>query len=124
MANILIVDDSVTYRKTLRKLLEEGGHTIVGEAGDGVQAIDQYQKLKPDLITLDITMPVMNGIDALKWIMEYDSSALVVMVSSSAQASKIKESIELGALDFLPKPFQSQKVLEAVNKILSAVNSG
>jgi len=123
MARILIVDDSITYRQLLKKILEDGGHTIVGEAGDGMIGIEMFKKLQPDIVTMDITMPNMSGLAALKWILEYDPSAIVIMVSASAQSAKINEATELGAFDFLPKPFESKKVLDVVDNLLNAVQN-
>ena len=120
MAKILIIDDSVTYRQIMREVLEQGGHTVIGEGEDGIQAIELYKKLKPDITTMDITMPKMNGLVALQWIREYDPSATVVMVSSTAQSKKLAEAAKLGAADFLPKPFESTKIMSVVDRLLTA----
>ena len=101
MANILLVDDSRTSRKILRNILESEGHTIVDEATDSEQAIEKYIASKPDIITLDITMPVMDGIEALKQIKAVDSDAKVVMVSASSQKDKLIEAVKYGAEDFI-----------------------
>lgn len=118
MARILIVDDSQIYRDILKRLLEGGGHSVVGEAVNGRDGVEKYKELLPDLTTLDITMPLLDGIDALREIMEFDPCAQVVMVSSSAQSSKVVEATMLGAADFLSKPFESMKILECVSNVM------
>ena len=120
MARILIVDDSITYRQVMKEALVEGGHTIVGEGEDGVQGIELYKELKPDITTMDITMPNLDGLAALKFIMEYDPNATVIMVSSTAQSRKLAEAANLGAVDFLAKPFESEKVLGIIDRLMSA----
>ena len=117
MANILIVDDSTIYRASMREILESAGHTVVGEASDGEEAIEQYKELRPDITTLDITMPVMNGIEALKEIMKFDSDAKIVMVSSTAQQNTIAEALISGAYDFFPKPLDSEQIMESLDSI-------
>ena len=99
--------------------LTKGGHEVVGEAGNGTEAIDRFQELKPDLTTLDITMPEKDGISALKEIIALDPGARVVMCSALGQESKVLESIKLGAKDFVVKPFQTDRVLEAIGKALA-----
>ena len=119
MARVLVVDDAAFMRKVVGDALAEGGHQVVGEAGNGVEAVARFQELKPDLTTLDITMPEKDGITALREIIELDPSARVVMCSALGQESKVLESIKLGARDFVVKPFQPERVLEAVGKALS-----
>lgn len=119
MANILLVDDSRTSRKILRNILESEGHTIVDEATDGEQAIEKYIASKPDIITLDITMPVMDGIEALKQIKAVDSEAKVVMVSASSQKDKLIEAVKYGAEDFIAKPFEPSQIITVLNKLIS-----
>ena len=119
MARLLVVDDAAFMRKMVTDALTKGGHEVVGEAGNGVEAIDRYRDLKPDLMTLDITMPEKDGLAALKEIMELDPSAKVVMCSALGQESKVLESIKIGAKDFVVKPFQPDRVLGAVDKALS-----
>ena len=118
MARVLVVDDAAFMRKMVTDALTKGGHEVVGEAANGVEAIDRYRELKPDLTTLDITMPERDGIAALKDIIELDPAAKVVMCSALGQESKVLESIKLGAKDFVVKPFQPARVLEAVGKAL------
>ena len=119
MARVLVVDDAAFMRKMVSDALAKGGHEVVGEAGNGVEAISQYQALKPDLVTLDITMPEKDGLAALGDIMGSDPSARVVMCSALGQESKVLEAIKLGAKDFVVKPFQPARVIEAVGKALA-----
>lgn len=119
MANILLVDDSRTSRKILRNILEEAGHTIVDEATDGEQAIEKYIASKPDITTLDITMPVMDGIEALKQIKMVDSDAKIVMVSASSQKDKLIEAVKYGAEDFIAKPFEPDQIVTVLSKLTS-----
>jgi two-component system, chemotaxis family, chemotaxis protein CheY len=119
MARVLVVDDAAFMRKMVSDALTKGGHEVVGEAGNGVEAIAQYQALKPDLVTLDITMPEKDGLAALADIMAADPSAKVVMCSALGQESKVLEAIKLGAKDFVVKPFQPDRVIDAVGKALA-----
>jgi two-component system chemotaxis response regulator CheY len=99
--------------------LTRGGHEVVGEAGNGLEAIARFQELRPEVTTLDITMPEKDGISALREIIELDPTARVIMCSALGQESKVLESIKLGAKDFVVKPFQPARVLEAIGKALS-----
>jgi two-component system chemotaxis response regulator CheY len=119
MARILVVDDAAFMRKMVSDALIKGGHEVVGEAGNGSEAITRFQELKPEVMTLDITMPEKDGLAALKEIIELDPGARVVMCSALGQESKVLESIKLGAKDFVVKPFQADRVLEAVGKALA-----
>ncbi len=119
MARVLVVDDAVFMRKMVSDALSKGGHEIIGEAANGQEAVQQYQTLKPEVTTLDITMPEMDGISALKAILEVDPGARVIMCSALGQESKVLESIKAGARDFVVKPFQPDRVLEAVGKALA-----
>jgi len=118
MARVLVVDDAAFMRKMVSDALTQGGHVVVGEAGNGVEAIARFQELKPEVTTLDITMPEKDGISALREIIELDPAARVVMCSALGQESKVLESIKLGAKDFVVKPFQADRVLEAIGKAL------
>ena len=118
MARVLVVDDAAFMRKVVGDALTKGGHEIVGEAGNGVEAVARFQELKPDLTTLDITMPEKDGLSALKEIIAIDPGARVIMCSALGQESKVLESIKLGARDFVVKPFQADRVNEAVVKAL------
>jgi two-component system chemotaxis response regulator CheY len=118
MARVLVVDDAAFMRKMVTDALSGGGHEIVGEAGNGAEAVSRYQELRPDLTTLDITMPEKDGLAALQEIMAIDPGAKVIMCSALGQESKVLESIKLGAKDFVVKPFQPDRVLSAVAKAL------
>ena len=119
MARVLVVDDAAFMRKMVSDALATGGHEVVGEASDGVEAIARFQELKPDLMTLDITMPEKDGLSALADIIGTDPSARVVMCSALGQESKVLEAIKLGAKDFVVKPFKPDRVIEAVGKALA-----
>lgn len=119
MFKILIVDDSKTSRKILRGILEESGYIIVGEASNGQEAIDTFQSLEPNLITLDITMPIKNGVEALKEIKAIAPELKIVMVSAAGQKDKIMDAIKAGASDFIQKPYEREVILSAVKKALS-----
>jgi two-component system chemotaxis response regulator CheY len=110
MARVLVVDDAAFMRKMVTDALTGGGHEIVGEAGNGVEAVARYQELRPDVMTLDITMPEKDGIAALKEIIAIDPSAKVIMCSALGQESKVLESIKLGAKDFVVKPFKPARL--------------
>lgn len=117
MANILIVDDSRTSRRILRGILEGAGHTVVGEAGNGEEGCIMYKQLKPDIVTMDITMPKMDGLEALKVIMHSDSNAKVVMVTAAGQKSKMVEAIKEGASEFIAKPFSDDDIIKIMNDL-------
>jgi two-component system chemotaxis response regulator CheY len=119
MARVLVVDDAAFMRKMVSDALAKGGHEVVGEAGNGVEAVARFQELKPDLTTLDITMPEKDGLTALAEIVAADPSARVVMCSALGQEAKVLEAIKLGAKDFVVKPFQPDRVIEAVGKALA-----
>ena len=120
MARVLVVDDAAFMRKVVGDALASGGHEVVGEAGNGDEAVQQFQALSPELITLDITMPQKDGLEALAEIIAIDPSARVLMCSALGQESKVIESIQKGAKDFVVKPFQPAQLLEAVGKALAA----
>lgn len=117
MSRILLVDDSRTSRKILRNILEAAGHTIVGEAMDGQDGINKYKDIRPDIVTLDITMPVMDGLETLKSIREEDPEAKVIMVTAAGQQNKMIDAIKLGASEFVTKPFETEEILKMVNKL-------
>ncbi|MCR5586706.1 MAG: response regulator [Lachnospiraceae bacterium] len=119
MAKILMVDDSRTSRKILKDILVDAGHEIVGEAGNGEEGYQMYGEVKPDLVTMDITMPVLDGIEALKKIKAENPDAKVVMVTAAGQKSKLIEAIQNGAVDFISKPFDNDKLIEIVSKALA-----
>ncbi len=118
MANVLVVDDAAFMRMTIKKMLESEGHKVVGEAGNGVEAVQKYTELQPDVVTLDITMPEMNGVDALKRIKEYDPKAKVIMCSAMGQQVMVAQAIQSGAKDFIVKPFQQDRVVAAINRVM------
>jgi two-component system chemotaxis response regulator CheY len=119
MARVLVVDDAAFMRKMVTDALTAGGHEIVGEAGNGIEAFSQFQALKPDVMTLDITMPEKDGLAALREILAFDPTAKVVMCSALGQESKVLESIKAGAKDFVVKPFQADRVNDAISKALA-----
>lgn len=119
MAKILIVDDSRTSRKMLRGILETEGHEIIDEALNGQEGVQKYQALKPDLVTMDITMPVVDGVEALKMIKALDSAAKVIMVTAAGQKNKMIDCIKAGADEFLTKPFDQQEIVNIVSKLTS-----
>lgn len=119
MPSVLIADDAAFMRMMIKNILSEEGYEIAGEAENGAVAVAKYKELKPDLTTMDITMPEMDGLQALKEIRSADPSARVVMCSAMGQQSMVIESIQAGAKDFIVKPFQPDRVLEAIQKALT-----
>jgi two-component system chemotaxis response regulator CheY len=119
MARVLVVDDAAFMRKMVSDALTKGGHEIVGEAGNGNEAVLRYQELSPEVMILDITMPDKDGLAALDEIMTLDPGARVVMCSALGQETKVLQAIRAGAKDFVVKPFQADRVLGAVDKALS-----
>lgn len=119
MANrILIVDDAAFMRMMIRDILTKNGYEVCGEANDGAQAIEKFKEVRPDLITMDITMPEMDGIHALKEIKKLDPNAKVIMCSAMGQQAMVIDAIQAGAKDFIVKPFQPDRVIEAIKKTL------
>lgn len=118
MARVLIIDDAQFMRMMLKNILTQNGHEVVGEASNGKEGIAKYGELKPDIVTLDITMPEMDGVTALKEIKALDSSAKVIMCSAMGQQAMVLDAIKAGAIDFVVKPFQPERVMEALNKAL------
>ena len=116
--NILICDDAAFMRMMIKDILTKNGYNVVGEAENGAVAVDKYTELKPDLVLMDITMPEMDGIQALKAIKAKDANASVIMCSAMGQQAMVIESIQAGAKDFIVKPFQADRVLEAVKKVV------
>lgn len=113
---ILIVDDALFMRRVLRNILESHGYTVAGEAVNGLDGFAKYQELQPDLVTLDITMPDMTGLEALKAIRGLNPEAKVIMCSAMGQNSMVMEALQNGAMDFLVKPFSASRVIEAVKR--------
>jgi YesN/AraC family two-component response regulator len=118
MARILIVDDSTVMRKNLHSIFTDNGHEVVGEAADGRQAILLYFKLKPDLVTMDITMPKMTGVEVVKHIVDNDSSAKIIMVSALNQKQMVFEALKNGAKHYIIKPIESSQLIGVVNEVL------
>lgn len=118
MARVLIVDDAAFMRMMIKDILTKNEYNVVAEAENGAIAVEKYSEVNPDLVLMDITMPEMDGIQALKKIKENDPSALVIMCSAMGQQAMVIESIQAGAKDFIVKPFQADRVLEAVQKVV------
>jgi two-component system, chemotaxis family, chemotaxis protein CheY len=118
MARVLIVDDATFMRMMVKDILEKNGYEVIGEASNGIKAVEIYKAEKPDIVTMDITMPEMDGIEAVKQIKAFDPSAKVVMCSAMGQQSMVMDAIKAGAKDFIVKPFQADRVLEAIKKVL------
>lgn len=118
MPKVLIADDAAFMRMMLKDILSNNGYEVVGEAANGQEAVEKYQQLTPDLVTMDITMPVCDGIQALKQIISINAGAKVVMCSAMGQQAMVIESIQSGAKDFIVKPFQPERVLESIKKVL------
>ncbi|KSU62524.1 two-component system response regulator [[Bacillus] enclensis] len=120
MANkILIVDDAAFMRMMIKDILTKNGFEVVGEAADGAQAVEKYKEVQPDLVTMDITMPEKDGIAALKDIKAMDPGAKIIMCSAMGQQAMVIDAIQAGAKDFIVKPFQADRVIEAIQKALS-----
>ncbi len=115
---VLICDDSMFMRQKIRQTLEDAGFEVVGEAETGVEAIAKYQELTPDLVTMDVVMPEMGGVDAVQQIMQADAEARIVMCSAMGQKKLITDALQAGARDFLVKPFENFQLLEAVERVL------
>lgn len=116
--NILICDDAAFMRMMIKDILTKNGYNVAGEAENGAKAVEKYAEVKPDLVLMDITMPEMDGIQALKKIKSTDPAALVIMCSAMGQQAMVIEAIQAGAKDFIVKPFQAERVLEAVKKVV------
>ena len=118
MAKILIVDDAAFMRMMIKDILTKNGYEVVAEAANGVEAVELYKSHQPDLVTMDITMPEMDGIEAVKQIKAVNPAAKVIMCSAMGQQSMVMDALKAGANDFIVKPFQADRVLEAVKKIV------
>lgn len=116
--SVLICDDAAFMRVMIKDILTKNGYEVAGEAENGLKAIEKYAETKPDLVMMDITMPEMDGIQALKKIKEADAGATIIMCSAMGQQAMVIESIQSGAKDFIVKPFQADRVLEAVKKAI------
>ncbi len=118
MTKVLIVDDAAFMRMMLRDILEKNGFEIVGEASNGIKAVELYKKEKPEVVTMDITMPDMDGIEAVKQIKAFDPNSKIIMCSAMGQQSMVMDAIRAGARDFIVKPFQADRVIEAITKVI------
>ena len=116
--NILICDDAAFMRMMIKDILTKNGYNVAGEAENGMKAVEKFKEVSPDLVLMDITMPEMDGIQALKEIRKADAGAKVIMCSAMGQQAMVIESIQAGAKDFIVKPFQAERVLEAVKKVI------
>ncbi|AUG57867.1 response regulator [Acetivibrio saccincola] len=117
MKRVLIADDAAFMRTSLRLMLEKNGYKIVAEAENGNVAFDKYKEVSPDIVTMDITMPICNGIEAVKKIKEYDKDAKIIMISSMGQESFVREAVLAGAKGFIVKPFKEETVIEAIKRL-------
>lgn len=119
MANVLVVDDALFVRQSIKRILEAHGHSMIGEADNGETALKKYEELHPDVVLLDITMPGMSGIEVLNRLRAIDAKVKVIICSSMGQQSIIAEAIQLGAKDFVVKPFKEDNVIASLEKVLS-----
>ncbi|AHF11016.1 MULTISPECIES: response regulator [Dehalobacter] len=118
MAKVLIVDDSAIMRRNLAAIMGRGGHEVIGEALNGMQALAEYGNLHPDIVTMDITMPLSDGIEALGKLLGRYPDARVVMISAINQKDRVFEAIKLGAKNYIIKPFEEDKVINIINQVL------
>ncbi|WP_077617921.1 response regulator [Bacillus sinesaloumensis] len=119
MARILVVDDAKFMRLTLTNILVKADHEVVSEAENGLEAVEKYKEYRPDLVTMDITMPEMNGIDAVKLIKEFDPKARIIMCSAMGQQKMVVDAISAGAKDYIVKPFDESRIVETINRVLN-----
>ena len=117
MAAILIVDDTLFMRASIRQMVEANGHSVAGEASNGVEAIEKYAAVKPDVILMDITMPDMDGLEALRRIKQIDPAAKVIMCTAMGQQAMVAKAVELGAQQFIVKPFQAERLMAAIENV-------
>jgi two-component system chemotaxis response regulator CheY len=118
MANILVVDDSLYLRVMIKKILKKIGHTIVAEAGNGLEAIEKYKEYTPDLVTMDVVMPKLNGLLAIKEILQIDPNCNIIIVTALGHEPMIREALRIGAKDFVIKPFKQDELVNAVVGVL------
>lgn len=119
MYRILIADDSIYIRTSLKEILTEAGHEVVGEAENGAVAVELYRSLSPDIVTLDITMPELSGIGALKQIVEYDNNANAIMLTAVGKPDMVLQALKSGAKNYITKPLDKRSVLQAINQVMS-----
>jgi two-component system, chemotaxis family, chemotaxis protein CheY len=115
---VLVVDDAIFMRTMLKDIFSSGGFEVVGEAANGIEAVDKFKELKPDLTTMDVVMPFKSGVDATREIIKSDGNALIIMCSALGQDSLVMEAFEAGAIDYIVKPFKAEDVLAVVKKVL------
>ena len=116
---VLVCDDALFMRSMVGDILSQAGYEVVGEAGNGTEAVERYKALRPDFVTMDIVMPDMGGIDAVRAITRFDPGARIIMCSAMGQQALVDEALEAGAADFVVKPFQASRVIEAAQRLLS-----
>lgn len=119
LARVLIVDDAAFMRMTIKKMLEAHDHVVCGEAANGIEAVQKYSEVNPDVVLLDITMPEMNGVEALKKIKEIDKGARVVICSAMGQQAMVAQAIQFGAKDFIVKPFEEDRLIASIEKVMT-----
>ncbi len=119
MAGVLVVDDAAFVRLTIKKMLEAHDHHVAGEAENGEEAIRKYKEIKPDVVLLDLTMPEMNGVEALRQIIAYDPNAKIIICSAMGQQAMVVNAIESGAIDFVVKPFEEERLIKSVEKAMT-----
>ena len=124
MKRVLVVDDSRTSRRILKDILDKAGYEVIGEAINGKEAVELYDRLLPDVVTMDITMPEMDGIEALKQIRKAHPDAVIIMVTAAGQKEKMMEAVKLGAAEFVAKPFVEETVLEALEHVAAEQAKG
>lgn len=122
MTTLMIVDDASFMRMSIKQMVESYDFNVIAEAADGIEAVEKYSKFKPDIVTMDITMPNMSGIEALKKIIAYDNNAKIVMVSAVGQEAFIKEAVLSGATTFIVKPFKKEKLIEVLEGLKKKAN--
>lgn len=116
---ILIVDDATFMRMMIKNIIVKNGYEVAGEAENGAEAVKLYAELKPDLVTMDITMPEMDGIESVKAIKKVDPNARIIMCSAMGQQAMVMEAIQAGAMDFIVKPFKQDRILQAIERVMS-----
>jgi len=117
MAKVLVVDDAMFMRASIKQMLERNGHAVAGEAGNGLEAIEMYVNVKPDVVMLDLTMPEMNGLEALAKLKEMDPAVKVIICTALGQREMVARAIELGATEFIVKPFEEERLMKAIKKV-------
>lgn len=117
MARVLVVDDALFMRASIKQMLERNGHSVAGEAGNGLQALEVYQNVNPDVVMLDLTMPEMNGLEALEKLKQINPAVKVIICTALGQREMVARAIELGATEFIVKPFEEDRLMKAIQKV-------